>query len=310
MRILITGARGFIGRHLAGYLSSQGHDVAGIGHGAWPDGERAAWYTGEWLNGDISSPNLDVLAGTGGMPEAIFHLAGGSAVGPSFAAPAEDFHRSVVATSELMEWVRLRAPGARVVMASSAAVYGANHSEPIAESADCVPFSPYGYHKRMAELVLESYARNFGVRVCVVRLFSIYGPELRKQLLWDTCNRLVTGESGLTLGGDGTELRDWLHVEDAVRILLLALNNASEECFIVNGGTGQATSVREIAECVCESWGGRIPVRFTGVSRSGDPLSLVADIEHLRSLGAVPHRFWRDGLLEYVSWYKSQSGIL
>jgi UDP-glucose 4-epimerase len=210
MRILVTGARGFIGRYLARHLSSQGHDVAGIGHGAWSDSERAAWYNGKWLNGDISSPNLDVLASACGMPEAIFHLAGGSAVGPSFTAPAEDFHRSVVATSELLEWVRLRAPAARVVMASSAAVYGASHNEPITESAECVPFSPYGYHKRMAELDLESYAHNFGMRVGVVRLFSIYGPELRKQLLWDLCNRLGAGESDLTLGGDGTELRDWL----------------------------------------------------------------------------------------------------
>ena len=112
MRILITGARGFIGRYLARHLSSQGHDVAGIGHGAWPENERAAWYRGYWLNGDISSNNLDVVANTGGIPEAVFHLAGGSSVGPSFTSPAEDFHRSVAATSELLEWVRLRAPTA------------------------------------------------------------------------------------------------------------------------------------------------------------------------------------------------------
>ena len=195
-------------------------------------------------------------------------------------------------------------------MASSAAVYGANHSEPIAESAFCEPFSPYGFHKRMAELALESYARNFGVRVGVVRLFSVYGPELRKQLLWDLCNRLAAGVSELTLGGEGTELRDWLHVEDAARVLLLALNNASEECFIVNGGTGLATSVREIAEGLCESWGDQVPVCFTGVSRSGDPKFLVADVERLSELGAVPQRLWRDGLVEYVNWYKSQAGIV
>ena len=309
MRILITGARGFIGKYLARYLSSQGHTVVGIGHGDWPDNERANWYTGNWLNGDITSANLDVLANEGGVPEAIFHLAGGSSVGPSFETPVEDFQRSVVATVELMEWVRLRAPSTRVVTASSAAVYGASHSETITESVSCVPFSPYGFHKRMAEMVLESYAHNFGIQTAVVRLFSVYGPELKKQLLWDLCNRLASGVSELTLGGDGTEIRDWLYVEDAARILLLALNNASEECFVVNGGTGCATTVREITEELCECWGAQIPVGFTGVSRSGDPHFLVANIEHLSTLDGEPPRLWRDGLAEYVSWYKSQAGI-
>jgi len=306
MRILITGAHGFIGRHLAKSLSLTGHEITGIGHGAWPDGDRSAWYKGTWLNGDITFANLDILASSVGVPEAIIHLAGGSCVGLSIAAPAEDFHRSVVTTGDLIEWVRLCAPDARVVMASSAAVYGANHSSNISESAVCVPFSPYGYHKRMAELILESYALNFGIKVGVVRLFSVYGPELRKQLLWDICKQLASGVSELILGGDGSELRDWLHVEDATQVLLLALKNASDDFFIVNGGTGNATSVRQITEGLCKYWGGKVQVKFTGLSRPGDPRFLVSDIERLQSLDAVPKILWNDGLEEYVNWYKSQ----
>ena len=224
MKLWITGARGFIGRHLLGHLVAQGgHQVYGLGHGSWPGAGPASDGLADWRNGEVGHANLDALAASHGLPDGVFHLAGGSAVGPSFQQPAEDFRRSVLAAGELAEWLRLRAPQCALVMASSAAVYGAGHEGPIAESAACRPFSPYGSHKRMVELLLQSYAHNFGLRVAVVRFFSVYGPGLRKQLLWDACSRLAQAPDSLALGGQGSELRDWLHVQDAAALLQAAL---------------------------------------------------------------------------------------
>ena len=308
MTVWVTGARGFIGRHAARVVADQGHRVAGLGHGAWPDAGRAAAGLGAWLNGEISPANLDSLAASHGAPDLVLHLAGGSAVGPSFAQPAEDFRRSVMAAGDLAEWLRLRAPAARLVMASSAAVYGAGHAGQINESAACRPFSPYGFHKRMAELVLESYARSFGLRAAIVRFFSVYGPGLRKQLLWDVCSRLAAQPDHLALGGQGTELRDWLHAADAARLLLAAAGAATADCPVINGGTGIATPIRAVAAALCDGWHRpALPLQFSGLARAGDPASLVADGHAARALGWQPQVAWRQGMADYVAWYRAQA---
>lgn len=307
MSVWVTGARGFIGRYVSRMLAEKGVTVAGLGHGAWPDAEHRACGLTVWLNGDVTHANLDVLAVLTGVPDSIIHLAGGSAVGPSFAQPAEDFRRSVAAAHDLAEWLRLRAPATSLVMASSAAVYGAGHHGPIAESAVCRPYSPYGYHKRMAELVLENYAHNFGLKMAIVRLFSVYGPGLRKQLLWDSCVRLVDTPEALALGGNGTELRDWLHVEDAARLLLAVADIASDGCPVVNGGSGVATPIHAIAESLCRAWTqNSLPVHFNKRARTGDPASLVADASTALNLGWKPKVEWQAGVLAYVKWFRAQ----
>jgi UDP-glucose 4-epimerase len=280
--------------------------VCGLGHGAWPEADHREWGVAEWRNGEVSHANLDGLAGVTGLPDVVVHLAGGSAVGPSFTQPAEDFDRSVATASQLAEWLRLHAPRSRLVMASSAAVYGAGHAGPISETAACAPYSPYGFHKRMAELLLESYARNFGLQVAIVRFFSVYGPGLRKQLLWDACTRLARDGDRLTLGGSGDELRDWLHVTDAARLLSWAATRAGADAPVFNGGTGVATPVRDIAQRLCQGW---LPDRaqaFSGQARAGDPACLVADMARVQAAGFSPERGWQDGIDQYVAWFRAQ----
>src|SRR5437660_7637597 len=173
--VWITGARGFIGRNLSKWLSQQGHIVAGLGHGAWPEGEARQWGISVWLNGDILPSNLVHLRSALGVPDIVFHLAGGSSVGAALAAPREDFARTVGTTVELLEWMRLEAPQARLVVSSSAAGYGNGYPGPIDEGATLAPYSPYGHHKLMMEQLCRSYAANYSLASAVVRLFSVYG---------------------------------------------------------------------------------------------------------------------------------------
>ena len=138
--------------------------------------------------------------------------------------------------------------------------------------------SPYGQHKLMMEQLCRSYAITFGLRSTVARLFSVYGPNLRKQLLWDLCSRLHSGEQTLVLGGTGAEIRDWTDVRDVARFLVKINDWPQSKPFeIINGGSGVGTSVAEIAESLTKNWGGDIAVEFSGVVRAGDPFSLVAD---------------------------------
>jgi UDP-glucose 4-epimerase len=305
MTVWITGANGFIGRHLVRALADAGHQVHGLGHGAIEDVDRQRLGLGSWLNGEIESANLDALAARSGLPSAIYHLAGGSSVGLSITQPLEDFSRTVASTARLLEWLRRSAPECRLIVASSAAVYGTGHLGPIAEAAATVPMSPYGQHKLMMEQLCRSFAVSFGVRSTVVRLFSVYGTHLRKQLLWDMCSRLREGARTLVLGGTGAEVRDWTDIRDVVRLLARIGEAPQQESYLViNGGSGLGTSVAVVAGMLVKGWGGDVTVSFSGAVRAGDPFSLVADNAQLRSIGFDWQIPLAQGIAEYVPWFK------
>ncbi len=301
----ITGAFGFLGRNLALSLRRPGHQLVGIGHGAWPD--AAAWGLDFWMNGDIAPANLSLLARDQGRPDVVFHLAGGSSVGASIVAPREDFGRTVETTASLCEWLRLQAPDAALLTVSSAAVYGCDHAEPIPETAPCRPYSPYGHHKLMMEQVCRSYAEAYGLRVAMARPFSVYGRGLRKQLPWDICERLARQVDVLELGGEGDERRDWTDVTDVVRALERISELASSAAPTVNVSTGRGLEIAQVAEILTRAWGASTPARFTGLARAGDPKMLVGDGSKLTDLGFE----WRTpaaaGLAAYVDWYKGQA---
>ena len=203
--------------------------------------------------------------------------------------------------------MRGSAPQTRLIVASSAAVYGADHGGPIAEDAGLAPMSPYGQHKLMMEQLCSSYAASFGVRSTVARLFSVYGRRLRKQLLWDICCRLQQDGRTLALGGTGAEVRDWTDVRDVSRLLARIAERPQPQAFrVINGGCGRGTTVAEIAQMLVRHWGGDVAVRFSGMVRPGDPFSLVADTAGLHQLSFE----WRvpieQGLMDYMKWFKGE----
>lgn len=304
----ITGAHGFIGKHLAKSLSNSGQTVIGIGHGLWPIEESKQWGISDWLNGDIKPSNLHLLKDKYGEPDVIYHLAGGSSVGASLVSPREDFFRTVATTSELLDWVRSHTPNTRLVAVSSAAVYGAGHTGMILESAKPLPYSPYGYHKLMMEDLFRSYASNYGLKVVIARLFSIYGTGLRKQLLWDLCSKLNEIPDTVTLGGNGAELRDWANVVDVAKALTLISNQASSLAPTINVGTGKGTSVTEIGRLVMKHWGmtnTASKLKFTGKARAGDPSSLISDNTILTKLGFEWSISLDKGINAYAKWFQS-----
>lgn len=307
----ITGAHGFIGQRLARRCADRGHLVCGVGHGTWPPIEAARSGVSHWINGDVTSSNLHALRAAGGPPATVFHLAGGSSVGAAISQPGEDFARTVGSTASLLEWLRQESPATSLVVASSAAVYGAGHAGRIAESATLRPGSPYGFHKLMMEDLCHSYASSYGIAVVIARCFSVYGDGLRKQLLWDLCCKLSSAVEVIELGGDGAELRDWVDVADAVNILETLPGVASREVPTLNVGTGVGTSVREVASLTLNAWrAASEPVRalkFTGVARSGDPRSLIADPALLATRGLACGTNIVQGAATYVRWFRAAS---
>ncbi len=309
MRVVwITGARGFLGRNLARWLSQRGARVGGVGHGAWSDQEAAQWGLASWCNGSIVPSNLRQLMERVGRPEVVYHLAGGASVTSALTTPLEDFARTVSTSAELLEWVRCELPKARVVAVSSAAVYGDQRVGPIEESVPTAPVSPYGFHKLMMEQAFRSYSASYHLNTVVARVFSVYGAGLKKQLLWDLCSKLGGRAGPIELEGTGDELRDWIDVRDLVRALELVASLAATTTPILNVGTGVGTSVRTIAETVASVWAHASSTRilFNGRTRAGDPFSLVSSQTQLDALGFAAQIPIESGLRDYVDWYRRE----
>ncbi len=302
--LLVTGAHGFIGRNTARHFARTGWRVIGIGHGEWAKEEWRHWGLSEWHHADIT---LDVLATLAGSPDVVIHCAGGSSVSFSMTHPQQDFQRTVDTTAAVLEFLRLHAPHSRLIYPSSASVYGAAKKLPIGEIDALIPVSPYGTHKKMAEDLCCSYARQFGISAMVLRMFSVYGPGLQKQLLWDACNKIVHGNT--TFFGTGEELRDWIHVNDVVALMGEVLRcGAGSGCRVVNVGTGTGTSVRDVLDLLFSGLGYSASPKFLGTEKTGDPSRYVADVTRATELGWRPRIDLRDGVAEYAKWFAGRGG--
>jgi UDP-glucose 4-epimerase len=252
--------------------------------------------------GGLSVDSLSRLAARLGSIDTIVHCAGGSSVGPSLQDPARDFERTVTSTLDVLEFMRAHAPSARLVLLSSAAVYGDANVEPLHEELPKRPISPYGKHKAIAEDHVAQWASEFGFSTATLRLFSVYGAGLRKQLLWELSRRALAGEDPLTLFGTGEERRDFIEISDAVDLIVRAAAPASRPPSVMNGGSGRATTVRALAQGVLDALGCSPSLAFSGEVKIGDPATMVADTRRAEAFGFTPSVSLQDGLARYAAW--------
>jgi len=300
--VFVTGAAGFLGRHVAATFARAGWRVIGLGNGCIESGDRVRLGLRDWVQGGVDSTALRGLIDRHGEPGVVVHAAGGASVRAAIDDPDEDRRRTVDSTREVLDALRRRAPWARLVLPSSAAVYGNGHSEPIPETAVPAPISAYGRHKLRAEELCLEAARQDGQPVTIVRFFSLYGTGLRKQIFWDLWNKFRQGDR-IVLGGTGGETRDFLHVCDGARLFLhIAEGAGPADPPIVNGGTGQATAIRDAVRMAQRLSGHDAPLVFDGKPRPGDPKHLVAAVDGLATIGFRRRIALADGLADYAPW--------
>ncbi len=302
MLAIVTGCAGFIGRHCTRKLAAENHTILGLDASPMPMAED--WGVTHFDQAPVNAIALEDATARYGLPQCVIHCAGSGSVPASFENPYADFMANVQSALEVLDFSRRNGGKVKVVLISSAAVYGNFSSLPLAESMAGQPASPYGAHKKIMEEPAASYGKKFAVPSVCVRLFSGYGSGLRKQLLWDACRKAAQGD--FSFSGSGEEKRDWLHVSDAAGLLCLAAERASTSAPVINGGTGQGTSIKQILTLLGALHSpARTPV-FTGQARTGDPGHLVADISRLREWGGNSHVSLEQGLAEYVDWFRSQ----
>jgi UDP-glucose 4-epimerase len=226
----------------------------------------------------------------------------------SFDHPAEDYTNGPGLVFELLEQVRRASPATKFVNLSSAAVYGQPALLPIDEDQVPAPLSPYGRHKIVSERISRDFAELFGLRTVSVRIFSAYGPGLRRQVLWDICRKIDQGHE-VALQGTGAETRDFIHAADVARGLQIVAERAPLTGEVYNLATGNATSVAEVAAQIRKLLRPDCPVRYDGVLPRGTPKHWRADIGKLTALGFRPCVLFADGLADYVDWYAKEGAL-
>ena len=301
--VVVTGGAGFIGSHLVEQLVREQADVTVLDN--FRSGSRAnlAAVADQITlrECDIRDVNWDsVLAG--GV-DVIFHFAANAYVPPSVEFPAVDYDINLSATFRLLESLRLNRWPGRMVFASSAAVYGNAIRVPIREEDPTVPISPYGVGKLASERYVAVFAKLFGLNLASVRFFSAYGPRQRKQVVFDLLAKLRNDGSQLPIHGDGTQVRDFLYVEDAARAAMAVAESGALEGEAYNVGGGREYTIDTLAKTLCAQAGVTPELRYTGVNRPGDPEKLVVDITRLCSLGYRPQIELDEGLAIVARWF-------
>lgn len=299
---LLTGATGFLGRQVARELSQAGWSVVGIATRARENAPMEHLTAYHALH--LPSPELEAVVRSS-EPSVCIHCAGRASVDLSMTEPGEDFRAAVGVTQDLLEALRRFAPDCRLVYVSSAAVYGQPDRLPVSEDQPLNPISPYGFHRILCERLCAEYAAVYGLATISARVFSAYGPGLRRQLLWDVCRRALT-ESELVLRGTGDETRDFIHGRDVARALIALAERGAGRGEAVNVATGTEQTVRSVATAILEEMRVDTPLRFDGAVHAGNPTHWRADISALNALGFAGEVPFDAGVAAYAAWCRAE----
>ncbi len=293
--VLVTGGAGFIGRSVVAAFLDAGASVRVL------DQLESENDQVETIRGDLCDPAVRDRAVT---PEltGIVHLAAITSVLGSLSRPAVVHQVNVEATAGLLELARLREVR-RFVMSSTNAVVGDVGERTIHEDLPLRPLTPYGATKAAAEMLLSGYAGGYGMATCALRLTNVYGPGMaRKDSLVPRIMRAVRAGTPLQVYGDGTQRRDFVHVDDVVTGLLAAWHRATVGSVIV--GSGRSVSVLDLIACANEVTG--VPLRVEHVEpKPGEMPAVLVSIERATQLlGYHPSVDLADGLKSVWSEFK------
>lgn len=297
-KLLLIGASGFLGRAIAHHFSQQGWQVYGLDRIAAENAPMANLQ--EYAELGLPHPRLGELL-TQWKPQACIHAAGRASVPQSMQDPASDFQDGPALTFYLLDSLKQYAPRCVFLFLSSAAVYGNPTSLPVRENQPLAPISAYGYHKWQSEILCHEYASLFGLKTASAHLFSAYGPGLRRQVMWDITWKSLT-QNEVTLQGDGSESRDFLHSLDIARALECLLQSAPMQGEAYNVSSGEETSITQLAELIRTNLQRPVPFHFSGALPPGTPKNWRADIQRLAALGFQPHISLTEGVAAFVDW--------
>jgi UDP-glucuronate 4-epimerase len=317
-RVLVTGAAGFIGSHVAEALVARGDDVVGLDNfdPFYPRAVKEANLAGlarsprfRLVEGDVR--DRAAVAGLLDAETAVIHLAARAGVRPSLEDPAGYASVNIEGTAVLLEAAR-RAGARRFVFGSSSSVYGDAAPVPFAEDWPALqPISPYAATKRAGELLGATFAQLYGQRIIALRFFTVYGPRQRPDLAIHKFTRLIRAGRPVPFYGDGSSERDYTYIDDIVGGVRAALDWTADGpagLEIVNLGESHTTSLAGLVELIARAVGR--PARLERLPpQPGDVRRTCADVRKAaRLLGYRPGVAVEDGIPRFVRWFEEAHG--
>jgi UDP-glucose 4-epimerase len=285
-RVLVTGGAGFIGRRVVRALLDMGADVtvADLRQPTEP-GVHA-------IVGDLRDPAIAARAVTPGT-DLIVHLAAVTSVLRSVEDPVATYETNVHATATLLELARNQ--GVRAfILASTNAVVGDVGRVVITEQTPTRPLTPYGATKAAGEMLLSAYSAAYGINGCALRFSNVYGPGMEaKDSFVPRLMRAARDGGGVQVYGDGTQVRDMVHVDDVVAGILLAWQTGTRGAVILAGG--ESVSVNAIVAAARSVTGAPLPVEYVP-PKTGEMPAVIVDISAARALGYRPAHDLKSGL--------------
>jgi UDP-glucose 4-epimerase len=285
-RVLVTGGAGFIGRRLVRALAQAGTDVTVLDLRPFGyDGVRS-------LTGDIRDVSAVAEAVQPGT-DAIIHLAAVTSVVNSIDDPEGTYTTNVAGTFNLLEAARA-AGVTSFLLASTNAVVGNVGDAVITERSPMRPLSPYGATKAAGEMLLSCYAGVYGIAACSMRFSNVYGPGMQaKDSFIPRLMRAAREGRGVQVRGDGSMMRDVVHVDDVIAGILAAWRAGHTGPVIL--GSGQSVSVLDMVEAARSVTGAALPVEHVPVG-PGEMPAVVLDISVAHGLGYAPVHDLKSGL--------------
>ncbi len=298
---LVTGGAGFIGSHLTDALLQRGDRVRVLDD--LSTGKRSNLPpAAELLVGDVADPATvrDAVAGIDGC----FHLAAVASVARTMDDWRGTHRTNLSGTVTILDALRQRP--AKVVYASSAAVYGDCATQPLDEAAPARPLSAYGADKLGGELHARVAAHVHAIPTVGLRFFNVYGPRQDPESPYSGvisifCDR-ARGGAPLDIHGDGTQTRDFVYVADVVAALLAAMQRPTEPAAVFNVCTGVPTSVRDLARLIARLTGREPELRYRAARPADIRASTGSPAAARVALGLAPCTALNDGLARTLRW--------
>jgi UDP-glucuronate 4-epimerase len=318
VNILVTGAAGFIGSHLAERLLASGHSVVGLdSFDTFYDpaikernlDEARSWRRFQEVRGDIRDP--DTYDRVPDEVEAVIHLAARAGVRPSIADPMLYMDVNVNGTTRLLEFIREREIPT-LLFGSSSSVYGDSAPVPLCEDdpADR-PISPYAATKRAGELLVHSHCHLYGLGALCLRFFTVFGPRQRPDLAIHKFAGMLRDGEVIPMFGDGSSERDYTEVEDildGIEGALEYLLQSPGTYDIVNLGGGRTITLRQMIDEIGDAMGVQPRVRRLP-DQPGDVRRTFADLSKAhRLLGYRPSVPFDEGIRRFASWFVADRG--
>ena len=318
-RVLVTGAAGFIGSHLAEALVARGDQVVGVDNFdpfyARADKERnltgllgSSGAADKFAFHEADILDLDRMTALLSGDTVVVHLAAKAGVRPSLADPVAYARTNLLGTSVLLEAAR-RAGVTRVVFGSSSSVYGDDSPTPFKEDAAAVqPVSPYAATKRGGELAVEALAPHQKLRAAALRFFTVYGPRQRPDLAIHAFARRMAAGEPITLFGDGTSSRDYTYVDDIIDGVIAAIDwtrTAPVGLEVFNLGNSHPVPLTTMVDEIAGALGVTPRIQWAP-PQPGDVRHTMADLtKATHVLGFHPRVPFREGIERFVAWFRT-----